>query len=195
MLIAETEGNDKMKNNGITLASSPQDGSVAITYDELEASNAKRFVALYIDADAPEYDGDLDGEELPEDILAAAIALNRSLQVLHFVPERSVQWLIDNVEGVYDETVRSYAELELGMERVKNPIAAARAQMTARRAAAGQLGKDAQLEMAMAGATTDEVINALFASFDGDDVVQIIGGLTAMMDHMQEVAAEKARAA
>ena len=168
-----------MKSNGITLTSSPQNGNVTINYDELEASNAKRFVALYIDAEAPEYDGDLDGEELPESILAAAIAFNRALQVLHFVPEMSVQWLIDNVPGVYEETVRRYAEQVLGMVRAEKPLTGAEVRVSA----VGFDDKIVQLEQAMAGADTNMVVNTLYAYFDGDDLMQITGGLQDMIEH------------
>lgn len=172
-----------MKSNGITLASSPQSGSVAITYDELEASNARRFITLYIDAGVPEYDGDLDGEEVPESILAAAIAFNRALQVLHFVPEMTVQWLIDNVPGVHDETVRRYAEETLGMERAEDPVAAARDRMLARRTAAGLRGKEAQLEQALSGAPEDFVVDALYARYDDGCLKDMLVRLQDLIDH------------
>ncbi|MXP09616.1 hypothetical protein [Pseudoblastomonas halimionae] len=183
MLIAETERNGKMKSNGITLASSPQSGSVAITYDELEASNARRFITLYIDAGVPEYDSDLDEEEVPESLLAAAIAFNRALQVLHFVPEMTIHWLIDNVPGVHDETVRRYAEETLGMERAEDPVEAARSRTMARRAAAGQLGKEAQLEQALSGASEDCVVNALYARFDDVRLKEMLVRLQDLIDH------------
>lgn len=172
-----------MKSNGITLANSPQSGSVEISYDELEASNARRFIALHINVEAPEYDGKFDGEELPESIMAAAIAFKKALQVLHFVPEMSVQWLIDNVPGVCDETVRSYAERALGMERAEDPVEAARSRMMARRAAAGQLGKEVQLEYALSGASEDFVVNALYARFDHGNLKDMLARLQDLIDH------------
>ncbi len=160
-----------MKSNGITLASSPQRGSVEITYDELEVSNARRFVALYIDADAPEYDGDLDGGKLPEDILAAAIAFNRALQVLHFVPERSIVWLVDNVPGVTDETVRQYAGQALGMERVGESIRPAKDPITVD-----------DLPHAMEKAPLNDVVLAIHERFDESDLAKIVENLRTTLE-------------
>lgn len=194
-----------MKSNGITLASSPQRGSVEITYDELEVSNARRFVALYIDADAPEYDGDLDGGKLPEDILAAAIAFNRALQVLHFVPERSIVWLVDNVPGVTDETVRQYAERALGMDRVESPAAAARERMLGRRAdAAAAVGKYSKEELLgaainafVAEGDLGELGRAIYeqSSLGSEQLSEVLGDLACWQETAVEDEVTKARLA
>ena len=175
----------------------PENGRIEVSYTTDDVDEAAIFLRNYIDRDASVYqDAHAEGQPfrcgVPENVFDAAIVFEKASALLHFYPGAGVQWLMSSSPYIDVEDIRDYAVQHLGMERTTAPISQARARVKSRRAAAGQLGKDAQLEQAMAGATIDEVVNALFASFDGDDVVQIIGRLTAMIEHMSQVAPEKA---
>lgn len=175
----------------------PQNGRIEVSYSTDDADEAAIFLRKYIDKDDSTYqDAQAEGKPfrcgVPESVFEAAIVFKKAAALLHFYPGAGVEWLIGSSPNIDVEDIRDYAVQNLRMERTEDTLAQARARVKSRRAAAGQLGKDAQLEQAMTGATTDEVINALFGHFDGDDMVHIIGGLTAMMDHLSGLATEKA---
>lgn len=170
-----------MNDSFIKFSAYPQNGRVELSFNSEEAVTALQFVNDYLDAEASAYGDALIEGNIPEDLLAAAIAFTKARQVLHFAHQRGVRWLIDSSPYNSEEEVRDYATDYLGLVEPERIIDLACHRVKALRAAAGEFGKEVQLDHGMAGATNDVIINALVTNVDGDDLMEIIDRLQAVM--------------
>jgi hypothetical protein len=103
-----------MKELSIRLSAEPQNGRIEIDFTREDEATAVTFMNDYIHRYAEEYCDELD-EDIPPEIMAAALAFTMASRVLHFVPGAGVQWLIDSSAYENECTVREYARDELGM--------------------------------------------------------------------------------
>lgn len=173
-----------MKDMGFSVVAEPSDGRIELTFNADDEAAAGELIGEYLDMEDKRYAGAFDEKgNAEEELFVAAIAFVKARRAMHFFPTRGIQWMIDSSSepSIEHEWARNWAsdntELVFPEEREKT----ARERMTARRAAAGQFGKEAQIAEAVGIATLEELARAITDRHDSEEVICLIGLMQGQM--------------